>query len=113
MNNANQSAVWPSILKLEEVAALLGVVPSGAQTRIRERRMQPSPIAGKRFLRVDVSQYLSDPDRVARDWGRARRRAERADPTPIATGNVREPVVRLEDLPIILKIRDLAALLRV
>jgi hypothetical protein len=63
--------------------------------------------------RSDVTTYLSDPQQVYQDWGRIRRKVERAEPTPIATGHVTEPVTDLSQLPVIQKCRDLAAVLRI
>jgi hypothetical protein len=103
---------WPSILTLKEVAALFGVRPEAIQQRIRERRMDPAPMSGQRFLRSDIVRYLSDPNTLAQEWRRPKK-AQQAAPPVIATGKVTEPVLRIEDLPIILTVRDLAAVLRV
>lgn len=108
----NDDRYWPLVLTLDEVAAILGVTPDAVRRRISSHRMFPKPFRGNRWWRPDLVQYLSDGDRVARDWGRARRKAERAEPTAIKTGDVEEPVTDLTQLPVILKLRDLAAVLR-
>lgn len=103
---------WPSILKVDEVAALLGVTTSALQRRLTERRIQLRALSGKRFLRSEVISYLSNPDQVSRDWGHVRRKADAA-PVVIPGGPLQHPVTDLQELPVLMKIRDMAILMRV
>lgn len=114
VNVAEDSRYWPYVLTLEEVAGLLGVTPRAVRRRVAEKRMTPPPLGTRlRWHRDDVVAYLSDPGQFVADWGRKRRVAERAEPTLLQTGRVREPVTDIAQLPVILKIGDMAATLRV
>lgn len=111
-NQTDDSRFWPLVMTLEEVAGILGVTPEAVRRRIANRQMRPEPFSRNRWRRPDVVQYLADHARVARDWGRVRRTSERAAEGRIKTGHVTPPVTDLAELPVILKLSDISAVLR-
>lgn len=106
--------LWPDVLTIDEVASVLGVSVDAVYRRVLQKRMRPVPFGRSkpRWLREDVIRYLSDPRTVVSDWGRYRRVGDRAEPTEFRPGKVPASAHSIAQLPLVLKLSDMAAVLR-
>lgn len=66
--NANESHTWPTLLTLEQVAAIWQRPVGGIRTSVRRGTFRPMPIEGKphRWRRVDVLRVIEGLSTVRR-----------------------------------------------